>query len=68
MQPLAKVIAEQGRLDAADAMGWIVRLAKTLTPLHRMGIAHGRLGGRAILVEGSSCQLQGSDGAWSRTR
>lgn len=59
MEPLATWVASEGRLAEEHAVGWIVRLAKALEPVHQIGVAHGRLGAQALLLDGPSCHEAG---------
>lgn len=49
METLQTRVQREGPLDAADAVGWVVRLAKRIEELHRMGVAHGCLSASCIL-------------------
>ncbi|MBW2524914.1 MAG: hypothetical protein JRI23_12090 [Deltaproteobacteria bacterium] len=60
METLASWIAQEGKLAVQDAVGWVVRVAKALEPIHKLGIAHGRLSAEAILTTGSNCLGDGA--------
>ena len=45
----------EGRLSADDAVGWALRLTKTLGQLHRRGLAHGRICPEAVQTDGAAC-------------
>jgi hypothetical protein len=51
VEVLADRVARDGPLDELDAVGWAVRLAKTLDALHREGKVHGAVSPSAIRIE-----------------
>ncbi|MCA9622167.1 MAG: hypothetical protein KC731_24255, partial [Myxococcales bacterium] len=59
MEKLAAHIVREGALDTVDAVAWVIRLAHTLAPMHRVQVAHGRVSPRAILTAGSAHQNKG---------
>ncbi|MBW2455381.1 MAG: hypothetical protein JRI68_12755 [Deltaproteobacteria bacterium] len=48
-------ITSAGRLNSEDAVGWALRLAKTIALLHRRGLAHGRISLNAVESDGPEC-------------
>lgn len=50
---LDRWIRDEGALRADRAVGWALRLAKTLLRMHRRGMVHGRVSARAVHVDGS---------------
>ncbi len=56
---LSRWIEADGRLSGEDAVGWALRLAKTLALLHRRGLAHGRICTRAVQTERPGCDADG---------
>jgi serine/threonine-protein kinase len=67
METLASRIARDGALTTSDAVGWILRLARTLELTHTRGGVHGRISPHCLLIDGESCtaagQLVGRDHA-----
>ena len=59
MDKLATYIVREGALSTYDAVGWIVRLAATLEPIHSLGVSHGRVSAKAIHIEEADCRSQG---------
>ncbi len=57
METLAALVERDGPLNELDAVGWVIRLAKRLEELHRLGVAHGGVGDELRLVgaEGEQC-------------
>ncbi|MBI4703155.1 MAG: hypothetical protein HY744_18720 [Deltaproteobacteria bacterium] len=60
METLAALVARNGRLDAAIGAGWVVRLAKRVEELHRLGVAHGGLSAMSVLVDAASYRANGA--------
>ncbi len=56
---LSHWIESAGALRNDDAVGWALRLAKTLALLHRRGLAHGRVCSSAVEIEGPECHAEG---------
>jgi hypothetical protein len=56
---LAVLVTKQGPLLPADAVGWMVRLAKRVELMHASGRIHGNLSPESITVEGASARGQG---------
>ena len=54
MQTLAGRISSAEGLSAADAVGWVIRLAKTLEPIHALGVAHGAVSADAVQIQDAS--------------
>jgi hypothetical protein len=48
-----------GSLDELDALGWVVRLAKSLAAIHATGAAHGRVSAECILLSDPSPKSKG---------
>ena len=59
MEKLATYIVREGALPTRDVVGWIVRLAATLHPIHGLSVAHGRVSAKAIQIGSASCTSQG---------
>ena len=59
VETLASWIAREGALNELDAVGWIIRLAKGLEPIHALGVAHGSITAEAVRIEGSSRASRG---------
>lgn len=59
MEKLAAYVVREGGLSSDDAVGWIVRLAITLAPMHRLAVAHGRVSAKAIQIAHPSCTSPG---------
>lgn len=59
MNTLAVLVTKQGPLLPADAVGWMVRLAKRIELMHGSGRVHGNLSPESITVEGASARGQG---------
>lgn len=59
MEKLAAYVVREGGLSSDDAVGWIVRLAVTLAPMHRLAVAHGRVSAKAIQIAHPSCTSLG---------
>jgi eukaryotic-like serine/threonine-protein kinase len=59
VETLASWIARDGALNELDAVGWIIRLAKGLEPIHALGVAHGSVTAEAVRIEDSSCTSRG---------
>ncbi|MBI4953893.1 MAG: hypothetical protein HY908_17850 [Myxococcales bacterium] len=57
---MAQWVAQHGRLGPRDAVGWVVRVARTLEPLHSLGEAHGRISAEAVLVESADASGHGA--------
>ncbi|MCC6523392.1 MAG: hypothetical protein IT373_12105 [Polyangiaceae bacterium] len=57
---MAQWVAQHGRLGPRDAVGWVVRVARTLEPLHSLGEAHGRISAEAVLVESADASGPGA--------
>lgn len=53
MKTLASWIVRDEGLTDVDAAGWVIRLARTLEPIHVLGVAHGNITADAILIEGA---------------
>ena len=56
---LAVLVSKQGPLLPADAVGWMVRLAKRVEAMHGSGRIHGNISPESITVDGASPRLQG---------
>ena len=56
MEKLATYVVREGALSSRDAVGWIYRLTVTLTPIHGLGVAHGRVSAKGILIESPDCR------------
>ena len=59
METLASSVAREGALEAADAVGWVIRLAKRIEPVHAFGVAHGNLWAECVLVADGSPKSRG---------
>lgn len=59
MESLATRIERDGTLDGRDAVGWIIRLAKALEPIHALGVAHGNISADAVEIDGTSRHSRG---------
>ncbi len=59
VEKLAAYVVREGGLSTEDAVGWIVRLTRTLEPIHGLGVAHGRVSTKAIQIAGPSCRSEG---------
>jgi hypothetical protein len=59
VETLAGWVARAEAFTAADAAGWIIRLAKALEPLHALGGARGNVSAEAIRLEGAAPTSRG---------
>lgn len=59
MKTLASWIVRDEGLTDVDAAGWIIRLARTLEPIHVLGVAHGNITADAIQIEGAAPTSRG---------
>jgi len=59
VQTLASHIVRAEGLPAVAAVGWIIRLARTLEPIHELGVAHGGLTADALLSDGPAPGTRG---------
>jgi hypothetical protein len=59
METLASRIEREGALNTTDAVGWIVRLARSLEHLHERGDAHGRVSPHCLLISLEDCASPG---------
>lgn len=59
MDKLAAYIVREGALSTYDAVGWIVRLAATLEPIHDLGVSHGRVSAKAVQIQDADCRSEG---------
>jgi hypothetical protein len=59
LETLSTRILRDGPFDQLDAVGWIIRLAKGLEPIHALGVAHGSITGDAITIETTSPTSRG---------
>jgi hypothetical protein len=46
-------------LTPHDAMGWVLRVARGLDPLHELDVAHGRVTAESIVCEAPGCAARG---------
>lgn len=59
METLADRIERDGPLNALDAVGWVIRVAKHLESLHVHGVSHGGISLSAIVTEGPDRNAKG---------
>jgi hypothetical protein len=59
VEKLAAYVVREGALSAFHAVGWIVRLAATLEPIHGLGVAHGRVSTKAVQIQSPDCRSEG---------
>jgi len=59
VEKLAAYVVREGALTSRDAVGWILRLATTLAPIHGLGVAHGRVSAKAIQIASAGCEAAG---------
>ncbi|MCC6523620.1 MAG: hypothetical protein IT373_13275 [Polyangiaceae bacterium] len=59
METLAGWVRRHGALGTTDAVGWAVRLAKSLERMHARGEVHARVSARALRVADEACTAQG---------
>ena len=59
MDTLAAWVRRHGALTTTDAVGWTVRLAKSLEALHARGLTHGRVSARAVSMADEACTSAG---------
>jgi eukaryotic-like serine/threonine-protein kinase len=59
VETLGSRIAREGALKEVDAVGWIIRLAKSLEPIHALRVAHGSVTAEAIKIEAPAFNSKG---------
>jgi len=59
LETLADRIERDGPLNALDAVGWVIRIAKHLESLHVHGVAHGGISLSAVVSEGPDRAAKG---------
>jgi eukaryotic-like serine/threonine-protein kinase len=59
METLAARIAREGALPEADAVGWVIRVSRSVERIHERLGEHGRLSADAILIESGACVSEG---------
>jgi hypothetical protein len=57
---LANLVQKGGPLSELEAVGWVIRLAKSVELLHRAGSAHGAISAESVLVEGTAPVSRGT--------
>src|SRR5689334_21938056 len=51
METLASWIARNGALQETDAVGWVIRVARTVERMHERFDVHGRISADGLLIE-----------------
>ena len=59
MKTLAARIERDGALKGADAVGWVIRLAKRIEEIHALGDVHGRISPECVRIGGDGGTLPG---------
>ncbi len=59
METLASRVAREGGLQEIDAVGWAIRVARSVQRIHERGGVHGRLSADGILIESGKCTTEG---------
>jgi hypothetical protein len=59
METLASRIARDGGLQEVDAVGWAIRVARTIEQSHDRGRTHGRISADGVLIASEQCTSEG---------
>ena len=59
METLASRIAREGGLNEVDAVGWAIRMARSVERMHDDGFVHGRLSADGIRIALDACDSEG---------
>jgi hypothetical protein len=59
METLASRVAREGGLQEIDAVGWAIRVARSVERVHERGGVHGRLSADGVLIESGKCTTEG---------
>jgi hypothetical protein len=59
METLASRIAREGGFTEVDAVGWVIRLARSVEEMHGRGAVHGRLSADGIRIALDACDSEG---------
>jgi serine/threonine protein kinase len=51
VETLAALIAREGKLNAPEAVGWVLRLAQRLETTHQQGLVHANVSAYCLIVE-----------------